>query len=359
MKKMLKILIIWILSFMVIFTVNAADETTSSTQTTSAQKETITETHNYGEPLPGEGNAVLKDGYLYYSKSKNEEPKKVEGVANIKSLYIYNIGTGINKVPFVVTNDGIVYRLNSEEKLVKYEELANYKVDKIISHEGEIYDVFTLLLLDGTTKVVIVERDESVDLITTDKTYGEPLPYEGKAVLKDGYLYYSRSENEELKKVEGVSNIKSLYIFNLGTGINRVPFVVTNDGIVYRLNDEEKLVRYDGLSNYKVSEIISHESDEAWDSFKILLLDGTQKNVEVKFIPTISDEEKKENTETKVTTDESKKTTTENEKKDDTVSPVKMPKTGANIIVITTSSLFITAVAIIMYKKYNMYKGIV
>lgn len=226
-----------------------------------------------------------------------------------------------------------------------------------------------VLFISFTLIVVVNATDETTtsaqttstqkDTITVTQTYGEPLPYEGRAVLKDGYLYYSRSENEELKKVEGASNIKSLYIFNLGTGINRVPFVVTNDGIVYRLNEEEKLVNYDGLANYRVSEIISHESDEAKDKFTLLLLDGTQKNVEVKFIPTISSEEKKENTAIKVTTDETQKTPTESEKKDDTVSPVKMPKTGANIVIIITSSVIITLVAIMMYKKYNKYKGIV
>ena len=81
------------------------------------------------------------------------------GTSNIKSLYIYNIGTGINKVPFVVTSDGTVYRLNSEEKLVKYEELSKYKVNKIIKHEGEISDTFTLSLIDGSTKLVEIQYE--------------------------------------------------------------------------------------------------------------------------------------------------------------------------------------------------------
>ena len=111
------------------------------------------------EPLPSSGNAVIKDGYLYYSKNENEEPKKIEGVSNIKYLYVYNIGTGVNKVPFVLTEDGVVYRLNSQEKLVKYDELSTYQIDKIINHEGEVYDVWTILLKDGTTKKVEV-KDE-------------------------------------------------------------------------------------------------------------------------------------------------------------------------------------------------------
>jgi len=117
----------------------------------------IVQSKSYGEPLPLEGVAFVKDGYLYYSYNNSEEAEKITGVSNIKSLDIFNIGTGINKVPFVVTNDGVVYRLNSAKQLVVYEELSNYKVDKIVSHKGEMYDTFTLLLLDGTTKTVEVK----------------------------------------------------------------------------------------------------------------------------------------------------------------------------------------------------------
>ena len=115
--------------------------------------------YNYGDPLPYEGRAELRDGYLYYSRSINEELRKIEGVSNIKLLYMFNIGTGINKTPFVVTNDGTVYRLTGNEKLVKYEGLSNYKVDKIISYEGEMSAKFTLLLLDGTTKIVELNHE--------------------------------------------------------------------------------------------------------------------------------------------------------------------------------------------------------
>lgn len=133
-------------------------EKSNDTKIDSNEEVDIVKSKSYGEPLPLEGVAFVKDGYLYYSYSNSEEPEKIKGVSNIKSLKIFNIGTGINRVPFVVTEDGIVYRLNSAKQLVVYEELSNYKVDKIISHEGEMYDVFTLLLLDGTTKVVEVKE---------------------------------------------------------------------------------------------------------------------------------------------------------------------------------------------------------
>ena len=136
------------------------DNEKTSTTTEEVKKDTV-KAQSYGQPLMVE-NAYLEDGYLYYTSTKEEKPKKIEGVSNLKALYIYNIGTGVNQVPFVVAQDGTVYRLNYQEKLVKYEELANYKVDKILSHEGEMYDVFTLQLLDGTTKIVEVKADETL-----------------------------------------------------------------------------------------------------------------------------------------------------------------------------------------------------
>lgn len=139
--------------------IQSIENEVTSSSLNNKEKDTIVTSKSYGEPLPYEGQAIIKDGYLYYSKSKDEEPKRVDGTSNIKSLYIYNVGTGINKVPFVVTNDGTVYRLNSEEKLVKFEELSKYKVHKIINHDGEMCDNFTLLLLDGTTKLVEIKYE--------------------------------------------------------------------------------------------------------------------------------------------------------------------------------------------------------
>lgn len=139
--------------------INTITNNSINTETIEIAKEnnSIISQTDYGEPLPMEAKAVLKNGYLYYSKNENEEFKKINGTSNIKELYIFNIGSGINKVPFVVTEDGTIYRLNSEERLVKYEELSNYKVKKIIKHEGELYDIFTLLLNDGSTKIVEIK----------------------------------------------------------------------------------------------------------------------------------------------------------------------------------------------------------
>lgn len=132
-------------------------ETSNDNQNNNLQAD-IVKPNSYGEPLPAEGIAFIKEGYLYYSYNESEEAEKIQEVSNIKELYTYNIGTGINKVPFVLTEDGDVYRLNSAKQLLVYKELSNYKIDKIVSHEGEIYDVFTLLLKDGTTKVVEVKE---------------------------------------------------------------------------------------------------------------------------------------------------------------------------------------------------------
>ena len=127
----------------------------TSTKVENTEFDDVVTAQSYGQPLIGE--ASLKDGYLYYSSNGNDSPRKIEGVSNIKSLNVYNIGTGINKVPFVVTQDGVVYRLNDAEELVVYEELSKYKVDKIISCEGELYTVFKIQLKDGTTKTIKID----------------------------------------------------------------------------------------------------------------------------------------------------------------------------------------------------------
>lgn len=120
------------------------------------KRETV-EGKSYGEPLPAEGVASLKDGYLYYAEDNSKEQEKIEGVSNIKQLFIANIGTGVNKAIFVVTEDGTVYRLDSKKKLVIYEELSKYKVSEIVKCEGETKAVFTLLLTDDSTAIVEVK----------------------------------------------------------------------------------------------------------------------------------------------------------------------------------------------------------
>ena len=81
-----------------------------------------------------------------------------------------------------------------------YEELSKYKVDKIISHEGEVNDKFTLLLLDGTKKIVAVqENDEPIESNENEFT----IVYEA--------LYKSLNEIKNNPKKLFISNNKAQY----------------------------------------------------------------------------------------------------------------------------------------------------
>lgn len=150
------------------------------------KRETV-EGKSYGEPLPADAVASIKDGCLYYAEDSSKEQEKIEGVSNIKQLFIANIGTGVNKAIFVVTEDGTVYRLNSEKKLVIYEELSKYKVSEIVKCEGETKAVFTLLLTDGSTAIIEVDFGDDDEGNDGNKTPSSPqkLPNTG---LKLGFI---------------------------------------------------------------------------------------------------------------------------------------------------------------------------
>ena len=119
--------------------------------------------------------AYIENGYLYYFNSKveptdettynytsffnNGQTEKYIGLNNIKRIKTFNIGTSVNPVPFVITTDGEVYRINHWTKdnsieVELYEPLKDYKVEDILSQSGEVYVVFEVLLKDGTTTTV-------------------------------------------------------------------------------------------------------------------------------------------------------------------------------------------------------------
>jgi len=130
--------------------------------------------------------AYIEDGYLYYFNESadvnkisegtfqfvsgilrypaDKRVKKYEGLNNIKKMTTFNIGTGINPVLFFITETGEVYSMNIYSNFnssnginIKiYEGLKDYKIEDILSHNGELYSVFELLLKDGSTKKVTV-----------------------------------------------------------------------------------------------------------------------------------------------------------------------------------------------------------
>ena len=113
--------------------------------------------------------AYVEDGYFYYSIN-GENAKKYEGLSNVIKVKVFNIGTGINKVPFLITEDGKVYEvkkdLNGNIKAVIYKPLKNYKVEDILDKTGETKSIFKVLLKDKTIKEIEVAEIETEDIST-------------------------------------------------------------------------------------------------------------------------------------------------------------------------------------------------
>ena len=110
--------------------------------------------------------AYVKDGYFYYSIN-GEDAKRYEELSNVTKVRVFNIGTGINKVPFLITEDGKAYEvkkdLSGNIKAVIYKPLKNYKVEDILDKTGETKSIFKLLLKDKTTKEVEVTEVDTID----------------------------------------------------------------------------------------------------------------------------------------------------------------------------------------------------
>lgn len=131
--------------------------------------------------------AYIEDGYLYYFNdyatgngvsegtfdftsslitysTNNNGMQKCTSLNNIKKMKTYNLGTGINPVQFLITENGEVYTINyctsDDIEPTKYEALKNYEVEDILSYTGEMYSVFEILLKDGTTKTVTIGEED-------------------------------------------------------------------------------------------------------------------------------------------------------------------------------------------------------
>lgn len=111
--------------------------------------------------------AYVKDGYFYYSIN-GEDAKRYEELSNVTKVRVFNIGTGINKVPFLITEDGKAYEvkkdLSGNIKAVIYKPLKNYKVEDILDKTGETKSIFKVLLKDKTIKEVEVSEIETTDI---------------------------------------------------------------------------------------------------------------------------------------------------------------------------------------------------
>lgn len=110
----------------------------------------------------------LDDGYLYYNvadgfcldSNSHEYMDRYEGVNDIKRLRVLNVGTDVNPVVFLITNQGDVYEqvyydgAKKAPVFEKFELLEGYAVEDILYFEGERQFKVEVLLKDGKTAYV-------------------------------------------------------------------------------------------------------------------------------------------------------------------------------------------------------------
>ena len=91
-------------------------------------------------------------------------------------------------------------------------------------------------------------------------------------------------QKNEIKQLNELNNIKRMKVFNPGTGVDPMIYLITEDGEIYIIRLYESvegnkiyLVQYDKYKEYKVEDVI--ESEYGYD--KLLLKDGTVKTIEI------------------------------------------------------------------------------
>ena len=98
--------------------------------------------------------------------------------------------------------------------------------------------------------------------------------------INEGFIGYSNNmtENERLKKMTLLNQIRRMKTFNFGSGVDPVPYLITESGEVYSLwlsyNEQMKLVKFDMLEGYQVEDILEFDSEWSYN-LKVLLKDGS------------------------------------------------------------------------------------
>ena len=112
--------------------------------------------NKWTDQTEGDGSTFL------WCFGNKEEMTKYSDLNNIKRIKRFNLGTSVNPVLFLITEDGKVYKNYSgggdfKINFTLYSELAEYDVEDILEHDGETHDIWKLLLKDGTTKEVTIK----------------------------------------------------------------------------------------------------------------------------------------------------------------------------------------------------------
>ncbi len=118
----------------------------------------------------------IENGCLYYESICDESGgiftytgtvdnmQKLPGFSNIKRMKTYNLGTGVDPTPFLITEDGEVYLVHNAYassrdglQIERFDTLADYQVEDILSFDGELWYIIEVLLKDGS--IITVESE--------------------------------------------------------------------------------------------------------------------------------------------------------------------------------------------------------
>ncbi len=149
-----------------------------------------------------------------------------------------------------------------------------------------------------TVTVLDEHMEVSDEIPTSDRIHLQYQHYEeeGKSIffwayIEDGEQYYLRGINqgyisytgnhENMKKMTLINQIRRIKTFNTGSGVDPIPYLITESGEVYFLEDtwptydeQMKLIKFDLLEDYQVEDILEFKSE--WSYYlKVLLKDGT------------------------------------------------------------------------------------
>ena len=158
--------------------------------------------------------------------------------------------------------------------------------------------------IDNNAKDEVPITDKSAFIVYTSSEIGSYI----YCYLEDGNLYYygehetsnngyiqvtgasySNDNYIKPKKYEGLTNIKRIKIFNEGTSVSPLLFLITDDGKVYwkdglsKFNDI-KFNQANDLKDYQIDDLLEYKSgDSPQGYYKFKLKDGTIKEITVNY----------------------------------------------------------------------------
>lgn len=266
--------------------------------------------------------AYIEDGDVYfyceerYGFISTLAEEKFSGLSPIRRIKTYRRAPGEVPSPCLITESGEVYWLNityaESEKMTieRFEALADYQVEDILYYIGGEKSYVRVLLKDGNMISLEGEgwnlgnqiREITSEEVSNSEGNQKEIPTSDLFVLKcesgdlfyayidDGFLYYYHmddsfmyTESDKVRpmvKFEGLNHIKRMKYYNVGSGVDRYPCLITEEGEVYWLNNtymsdrqEICIERFEFLKDYQVEDILYFHCEWAYE-VEVLLKDG-------------------------------------------------------------------------------------